>query len=65
MPYFIDTDGSSMTEALAIHKYIAEKWNKNLLGTSVEERADIEMIAFLLKDIKTSCTLPCYESTGS
>lgn len=31
LPYFIDGD-YKITETLAIHAYIAEKWNPELLG---------------------------------
>ena len=41
LPYFMDTDGFKMTESVAIHQYIADKWAPNLLGASVEEKARV------------------------
>jgi len=32
IPYFVDTDGFCLTEHLAVHHYIALKWNPELLG---------------------------------
>jgi len=34
LPYFVDTDGTQITETVAIHQYIAQKWMPELLGTT-------------------------------
>lgn len=39
LPYFVDTDGTQITESAAIHVYIAQKWNPELLGNTPQERA--------------------------
>ena len=38
LPYFIDGE-VAITESLAIHIYIADKWKPELLGTTPEQRA--------------------------
>ena len=60
LPYFIDTDGFKMTESIAIHQYIADKWMPDLLGTSIEERARVQMIVGVLGDVKKGVTMPMY-----
>jgi hypothetical protein len=42
LPYLKDTDGTKITETAAVHYYIAEKWNPELLGTTPQERAVVE-----------------------
>jgi glutathione S-transferase len=42
LPYFMDTDGLQITEHHAIHLYIADKWMPSLLGSTPEERAEVE-----------------------
>lgn len=48
---------------MAIHLYIADKWMPSLLGSTPEERALVEQIAGVFKDIKYSVIIPCL--TGS
>ena len=61
LPYPID--GSfKMTETHAIHRYIAEKWNPDLLGKTVEMRARVNNLAYVVHDLKIKCTMPCYQT---
>jgi glutathione S-transferase len=62
LPYFIDTDGYKLTEHMAIHQYIADKWNPELLGTTPEERAEVEMLAGVILDLKKKTAGPCYSN---
>lgn len=59
LPYFIDGD-LHLTETLAIHIYIADKWKPELLGSTPEERAFVNMLTGPLLDIKLGTTIPCY-----
>ena len=59
----MDTDGLQITEHMAIHQYIADKWMPSLLGSTPEERALVEQIAGVFKDIKYAVIIPCL--TGS
>jgi glutathione S-transferase len=61
LPYFCDTDGFKLSECMAIHMYIADKWNPELLGRNTEERATVDMLQGTIKGIKMSVTTPCYE----
>ena len=61
LPYFIDGD-FKITETVAIHKYIADKWNPELLGSSPQEKAKIGMVAGNIGDLKGGVTMPCYTS---
>lgn len=57
LPYF--TDGSvKITETLAIHQYIAEKWDASLLGTTAQERAKAFMMGNIVMDLKKNVTGP-------
>lgn len=64
LPYFED-NGFKMSETLAIHQYIADKYMPQLLGETPEERADIDMIAYIVKEIKMKVTIPCYQLEGT
>jgi glutathione S-transferase len=52
LPYFCDTDGFKLSECMAIHMYIADKWNPELLGRNTEEKAEVDMLQGVIKDIK-------------
>lgn len=51
-----------MTECVAIHAYIADKWMPELLGRDHNERAQVNMLANVLNDFKGKVTFPCYSS---
>jgi len=59
LPYFID-GGVYLTETHAIHLYIADKWNPDLLGKTPQERAKANMLWDIIKEVKTAVTSPCY-----
>lgn len=61
LPYFIDGN-VKMTETLAIHQYIADKWDPTLLGNTPKERAHVMMMAGIVKDLKMAVTGPMYGS---
>ena len=48
LPYFCDTDGTKVTEHLAISSYICDKYKPELNGRNLKERATIEMLAGVL-----------------
>lgn len=50
LPYFIDADGTRLTETKAIAIYIADKYKPELLGKTPEERAKVEMLCGVLFD---------------
>mmetsp|Transcript_44417 Transcript_44417/g.53715 ORF Transcript_44417/g.53715 Transcript_44417/m.53715 type:complete len:236 (+) Transcript_44417:82-789(+) len=61
LPYFIH-DGLMLTETLAIHHYIADVWDKELLGVTAQERARVLMFWGVIGDLKSQTTTPCYTS---
>ena len=44
LPHFLDTDGTKVTQALAIHYYIADKYMPELLGTTLKEKGMLLMV---------------------
>ena len=64
LPYFED-NGFKMSETLAIHQYIADKWMPQLLGETPEERADVDMMAYIVKEIRMKVNMPCYQLQGT
>lgn len=62
LPWFKDGD-LQITEALAIHQYIAEKWSPALLGKDPEYRGRVNMIGSIVIDLKNpKVTYPMYGS---
>lgn len=59
LPYFIDSD-AKITEHMAIHQYIADKWMPELLGRTLEEKAQVDMLAGIIWDLKKTATMGCY-----
>ena len=51
-----------MSETLAIHQYIADKWNPELLGKDPETRAQINMVSLIFGEWKFKTAKPCYFS---
>ena len=64
LPYLID--GSfKLTETLAIHRYVAEKWNPELLGKTPEIRARVAQFAYVVHELKGRCHMPCYSNPNA
>ena len=59
LTYFFDGD-YNLTESVAILKYVANKWAKELLGKNEREVANAEMIAEFVGQLKQSMNQPSY-----
>ena len=59
LPYLIDGD-HKLTETQAIHKYLADKWDPNLLGKDPTHRARTDMLAGVIGDLNLGVRRPCY-----
>ena len=62
VPYLIDGE-QKMTDVLAIMVYLCTEYAPELLGTTIEEKAQIDILYAQLKDIKAALTGPCYVGT--
>ena len=62
LPYLVDGE-FKLTETLAIHKYLAEKYSPELLGKDLKEKAKVNMVSGVIGDLKGAATRPCY-ATG-
>ena len=51
LPYLIDGD-HSMTETAAIHKYLADKYKPEFLGTTAAEKGHANMMSGVIGDLK-------------
>jgi glutathione S-transferase len=59
LPYLIDGD-FKISDHMAIHRYVAQKWCPDLLGKTLEQRARVDMYAGLLQELKRVATMGCY-----
>jgi glutathione S-transferase len=59
LPYLIDGD-FKISDHMAIHRYIAQKWAPELLGRNLEQRARVDMYAGMLQELKRVATMGCY-----
>ncbi len=62
LPYLIHGENLKITESGAIIKYICEKFNSSLLGSTIEERAMVENLNGVLGDAKLSATIHSYRT---
>jgi glutathione S-transferase len=51
IPYLMDGD-FKLSESLAIHRYIADKWKPELLGTDPKHRAHVSMLSQIVSEFK-------------
>ena len=51
-----------LTESLAIHRYIADKWKPELLGLDAQHRAHVSMLSHILSDFRMSLLPDCYKT---
>ena len=61
LPYLIDGN-VKITETLAIHQYLADKWDKSLGGPDPKTRAKTVMVANVIMDLKKAVSIPLYRS---
>lgn len=59
LPYLLDGD-FKITESMAIPSYICDKFAPELNGRNSQERALVQMFAFMLYDLKVSSTIPMF-----
>ena len=61
IPYLIDpNENVNITDTLAIMTYLCTQYAPELLGSTIEIRAECDMIYSPLKDAKQAVTGPCY-----
>lgn len=61
LPYLFDGD-YSMTECIPIMRYIANKYNKDLLGKTKEEYGKVAMLNNILYELNTKVTTESYKT---
>lgn len=59
IPYLLDKE-VKLTDPYAIMIYITSAYAPELLGSTPEEKAEIDMMYSQLKDAKSAITGPCY-----
>jgi glutathione S-transferase len=62
LPYYIDGD-LKLSETNAIMKHICRKHKPELLGTTLEEQANMDMMEGIVGGLKGAATMPCYMGT--
>ena len=61
IPYLIDpNENVNITDTLAIMTYLCTQYAPELLGSTIEVRAETDMLYSHLKDAKQAVTGPCY-----
>ena len=60
VPYLIDGD-VKITEQNAMMLYICHSYAPELLGESPEQKAEIDMLSGILKEVRMGVTGPCYQ----
>lgn len=62
MPFIID-EGLKLTETVAILKHLSRKYKPELLGETIKEQGQADMIWGIIQDLTTSLVTPCF-TTG-
>lgn len=63
LPYFIDGN-IKLTESKAIHQYIADKWDRALLGNNMKERSKAMMLGNVIDELKQAVTSSHYKNAS-
>ena len=63
LPYFHDGN-VKISESLAIHQYIADKWDPEMNGLNPKDRAKVFMMGNIVMDLAINHKVPQY-TTGS
>jgi len=59
LPYIWDGD-LKITEQDAVMLYICAKWNKDLLGKNVADKAKVEMLKSKIRDLRSAAYMPVF-----
>lgn len=59
LPYFIHGD-LKLTESIAIHEYIAEAFDKSLLGKNAKDKANVNMLSGVLVNLRNKIVQVMY-----
>ena len=60
LPYFIDGD-VKIAETMPLMRYVCNKWKPELVGTSDKEKAEMDMLACVVNELKVNGVMyPCY-----
>ena len=60
LPYIIDGN-VKLAETMPLMRYICLKWKPELIGRSLQERAEIDMMGAVINDLKVAgVMIPCY-----
>ncbi|TNV75811.1 hypothetical protein FGO68_gene7312 [Halteria grandinella] len=63
LPYLIDEEtGVKITESHAIYRYICNKHNPDLLGKTLQEKANVDMFMSYVQDIRNATYVHSYET---
>lgn len=55
LPYFIDGN-VKMSQTLAIHQYIADKWDRSVVGNNLRERSKAMMLGNVISEFRSNIT---------
>ena len=63
LPYLFDGD-VKLTETIAIHRYLADRYRPELLGRTEKQRAEVSMLEGIIcgSGLKNAITKPCYKN---
>jgi len=64
LPYMIDGD-VKLTDAQAIMYYLSMKYNPELIGKTIEDKARVDILSTIIKDVKKAITNNCYDRNAN